>query len=552
MNAVAGELEAGQRALEQARWGSARLSFEKVLDRGESAPAREGLGLALWFLGEIAQGISSRECAFELYADAGRCDDAARTAVWVSHQHFVGGRVSAARGWLARAERVLEGVGDCAGHGWVAVERARHATRVEDRIANASRAVAIARRVRASDLEIFAVSLLGRAQVAAGHSEEGLVLLEEAMAGATGGQVRNIHTLAEAYCNLIIASTDAGDWERATEWCELVDTFARAHEAAPLFGTCRSVHADVLLATGHWVEAEQALETSLATHARHVPEMGAPTIATLAELRVRQGRLSEAETLLAERGEHPSSLHALALLRVAQGRPDAAVSLLERGILSTGTETVMRSTQLLAALVDARLACSDLAGARAAMMKLVELATASGIRLVTARADLAAARVARVGGDVERTADPARRAMSAFLNLAMPLDAAEARLELAHALASEACDVATDEAQTALAVFRELGAARAVDSASALLRDLAMGTHADRQHRGTSLTPRERQVLELVAQGMSNARIAASLVISEKTAGHHVSHILAKLGVHNRTEAAAHLKNQRAHDVHGQ
>ena len=173
-------------------------------------------------------------------------------------------------------------------------------------------------------------------------------------------------------------------------------------------------------------------------------------------------------------------------------------------------------------------------------------------RQASLQTDVAAARVTRVAGDAKRAADPARRAMIAFLDLAMPLDAAEARLELAHALASEACDVATDEAQTALAVFRELGAARAVDSASALLRDLAMGTHADRQHRGTSLTPRERQVLELVAQGMSNARIAASLVISEKTAGHHVSHILAKLGVHNRTEAAAHLKNQRAHDVHGQ
>ena len=542
MEALAGELEAGQRALEQARWGAARLSFEAVLDRGESAQAREGLGLALWFLGEVAKGISSRECAFELYARAGRGDDAARTAVWVSHQHFVGGRVSAARGWLARAERVLEAVGDCAGHGWVAVERARHATSLEEQIAHARRAVEIARRVRASDLEIFAVSVLGRAQVAAGRSEEGLRLLEEAMAGAAGGQVRNIHTLAEAYCNLIIASTNVGDWERATEWCELVDTFARAHEAAPLFGTCRSVHADVLFATGHWVEAERALETSLATHARYVPEMGAPTVASLAELRVRQGRLSEAETLLAEREENPSSLRALALLRIAEGRPVAAVALLERGLLHHGTGTVMGSAQLLAALVDARLACADLAGAQAAVAELVELATASGIRLVTARADLAGARVARAGGDVEKAADQARRALTAFLTLAMPLDAGEARLELAHALASEMRDVAKDEAQTALAVFRQLGAARAVDTAVALLRELAGGTTADGPHRGASLTPREKQVLELVAQGLSNARIAASLVISEKTAGHHVSHILTKLGVHNRTEAATHAR----------
>jgi DNA-binding CsgD family transcriptional regulator len=53
------------------------------------------------------------------------------------------------------------------------------------------------------------------------------------------------------------------------------------------------------------------------------------------------------------------------------------------------------------------------------------------------------------------------------------------------------------------------------------------------------LTPREAEVLNLVARGYTNREIAAVLVISVKTASVHVSHILRKLGVPNRLEAAA-------------
>ena len=56
---------------------------------------------------------------------------------------------------------------------------------------------------------------------------------------------------------------------------------------------------------------------------------------------------------------------------------------------------------------------------------------------------------------------------------------------------------------------------------------------------GLGLTPREREVLALVAQGRTNRQIAEALFISDKTASVHVSNILAKLGVANRAEAAA-------------
>jgi ATP/maltotriose-dependent transcriptional regulator MalT len=523
--------------LERAQWAAARDAFEAALAESDSPDAHDGLGLALWFLGRIEDGVAARERAFDRFVRDGRCDEAARTAAWVSHQYLLAGRASAARGWLSRAERALEDT-RCEGHGWVTVERARHAESLEECAEHARRAMEIARETGAADLEVFALSLLGQAEVRAGRIVEGMELLEEAMTAASAGRVRNVHTLAEAYCNLIAASTSAGDWERATEWCEHVDEFAREHGTMPLLGACRTIHADVLVARGRWPEAERALQSALETHARYIPELGAPTVAAMAELRIRQGRLTEAEQLLAGREEHPSSLRALAQLRIADGQPDVAAALLERGLSAVDGDAV-GTTQLLAPLVDARLASGDAARAADAAGRLADVALQSGIRLSEARAELAAARVHVAAGRAAEAREPAHRALAGFSRLAMPLDIGEARLELARALAAEQPALAEEEARAAYDAFRELGASRAMDAAAEVLRNLGGATGARPRTHG-ELTAREREVLNLLTRGMSNAQVAQTLFISEKTAGHHVSRILSKLGVRNRAEAAAH------------
>ena len=195
------------------------------------------------------------------------------------------------------------------------------------------------------------------------------------MAAATAGRVRNVHTLAEAYCNLIMACASVGDWERATEWCELVDSFARRHETAPLFGACRTVHADVLVANGRWAEAENALQIALETHARYIPQMSAPAVASLAELRVQQGRLPEAEDLLAGREEHPGRA-ASARAAADRRRPAPPGRGAARAGLRGTEDSPVAAAQLLAPLVDARLALGDVAGARSAAEDLAALAGA--------------------------------------------------------------------------------------------------------------------------------------------------------------------------------
>ena len=67
--------------------------------------------------------------------------------------------------------------------------------------------------------------------------------------------------------------------------------------------------------------------------------------------------------------------------------------------------------------------------------------------------------------------------------------------------------------------------------------------HEDKPQLGT-LTPRERDVLELLGWGRTNKEIASELVLSVRTVGLHVSHVLAKLGAGNRSEAARIARDQ--------
>ncbi|MEV3900899.1 AAA family ATPase [Mycobacterium sp. NPDC050551] len=126
-------------------------------------------------------------------------------------------------------------------------------------------------------------------------------------------------------------------------------------------------------------------------------------------------------------------------------------------------------------------------------------------------------------------------AVEEWTRLGCPYDAAVAGL---------GGDVAAVEA--ALDTFRRLGARAAARRAQQRLAQLR-GRESDTRRKATiadphGLTPRERDVLELVAAGHSDAGIAAELFISPKTANRHVGAILAKLGVRNRTQAAAYAR----------
>jgi DNA-binding NarL/FixJ family response regulator len=189
-------------------------------------------------------------------------------------------------------------------------------------------------------------------------------------------------------------------------------------------------------------------------------------------------------------------------------------------------------------LVEAHLASGRVERAAESTDRLAALAAAPAAEFVVALAHEAAGHVALAQGDTAGAAGRYHAAVRLLTRLELPVAAARVRLALARACVHASPQAAVEEAREALAVLDKVGAAADADAAAALLRSLgAPGRRAPRT--AAVLTRREQEVLHLVGLGLTNREIAGRLFISPKTAAHHVSSVLAKLGLRNRVEAVA-------------
>jgi DNA-binding CsgD family transcriptional regulator len=193
----------------------------------------------------------------------------------------------------------------------------------------------------------------------------------------------------------------------------------------------------------------------------------------------------------------------------------------------------------MALLADMQVGCGDISAAAHTARTMVELTTADPVDALVGYARQSNACVLAAGGSgVEIAVGELESAVASFTAARLPLEAAGARLRLAELVQVEDPALARIEAGTAAESFAWLGAHAELDRATALLRSLG-GPARTGVRRAGSLTDRETEVIALVAQGLSNAQIAERLYISRKTASHHVSNVLTKLGMQNRAEAAA-------------
>jgi DNA-binding CsgD family transcriptional regulator len=433
------------------------------------------------------------------------------------------GAVAVAAGWLARAHRLLDRLEPGPEHGWLAFFEGYLGSAGGDTelaLERAARAASLGRRLGIPDLEMLGLALEGATLVACALAEEA----EIPIAGAW------------ACCFLVTACAAVRDYERAFEWCDRIAEFAERYGSRYMLAFCRAEYGTVHLWRGRWAEAEAVLAASIEDFTRSRPAMIGPPVAGLAELRRRQGRGEEAESLLGR--APPSAAAQLCRTRLALDARQMlrAVELAERLLRRLPAQARVERAPVLELLVRGRIGRGELDQARAAVAELREVEALVGTPALCASADVAEGLLAAARGDHERARILFEDAVDRFERCGGPFDAAQARVELATSLlVLGRTDGAAREAATALESLSALGAAPEAGRAERILA--VCGTSAGPL---PEVTARERDVLGLLAEGLTNRQIAERLVVSEHTVHRHVANILRKLDLPSRTAAAAH------------
>ncbi len=528
--------------LQQARWHEAREHFGQALAAEESPEAYEGLSWAAWWLDDGAAVFDARERAYRLYRGRGEAAAAARMATWLAADELdFHGAWAPASGWLRRAHRLLDPLEPGPDHGWLAfhegyVAHAGGETALARELAG--RAAGLGRRFGVADLEMLGLALEGATLVACAEVDAGMRCLDEATAAALEGDATIPISCAWTFCFLVGACTSVMDFERAREWCDRIAEFADRHGSRYMLAFCRAEYGAVHLWHGRWSEAEAMLEASAEDFARSRPAWVGPPLVGLAELRRRQGRAEDAVRLLDRVGASGKARLCRARLALERGQPAQAVDLLERMLRQLPGERDLDRAPALELLVHARAARGELEAAAQALVALRAVARAVGTAPLHACADMAEGMLAAAGGEHDRACSLLEDALDAFERSAAPYEAARARIELATSL---------------FALGRRAEAEREV--AAARERLMALGARAEAERAGRilgaagaapvappfgALTPREDDVLRLLAEGLTNRQIAERLVVSEHTVHRHVTNLLRKLELPSRTAAAAH------------
>lgn len=446
-------------AFERRDLSAAVSGLRSYLQESRDPEARLELCRLLPALGCYDEAREQLETAFREFSDAGATKRAALAASHIGALYltWIGNRV-AGRAWLSRAWRMIEREEPCLERGWIATwDVGCQYDDPDDLRRRAEIALDAAREFGDRNLETKALADSGLAMVEAGEIEAGMARLDEAMALVTSGYASDPVTAGQATCSLFAACWCTGDLARLESWCEpLRERRLIGERGLSILTThCDAVYGTLLCRAGRLGEAESVL-SRLEERADHdVAAIRLRRAWALAELRIRQGRLNEAEQLLLGFDDSIEALIPMARLHLARGDYELAAAVARRGLRLIGSDRV-RAAQLLGVLVEAELARDELDSAREAADELQACAEASHSTALLAEAGFASGCVRAGSGDAEGAITQLDSTLERLGDGELPLLRAKLRLELARLQATSDRGAAVVEAKAAAAIHSRL------------------------------------------------------------------------------------------------